>query len=337
MKQPKISVILPCYNAAEFLPEAISSILSQTFTDFELILVDDGSTDGSREIISKQKDRRIRVIRNEKNLGLIETLNTGFAAAKGEYIARMDADDVSRPERFEKQLAFLEKNSAVGVCGTWMHMIHNNKVYKHRYLTSDLIKSALVFNNPVVHPSVMLRRSIFAGNANVYSASYPHGEDYALWISLLDKTNFAVLDEPLLEYRAHAQQVSRKFNDTQRSSVKKAQEIIFGHLGINVNEAEKEIHFSLFLEDYQKTKTYYTAVEKWLLRLVAANEKAKFFENNTFRNLCGEWWFRLNRELAPVGIGSYTKFKTSALSSEFTPPTPAIAKLRVKAILKPKK
>jgi glycosyltransferase involved in cell wall biosynthesis len=337
MKHPKLSVILPCYNAAEFLPKAISSILAQTFTGFELIIIDDGSTDSSTEIISKQKDPRIRVIRNEKNLGLIETLNIGFASAKGEYIARMDADDISRPERFEKQLAFLEKNTATGVCGTWMHMIHNNKVYKHRYLTSDLIKSALVFNNPIVHPSVMMRKSIISAGTKGYDPAYPHGEDYALWISLLDKTNFAVLDEPLIEYRAHAQQVSRKFNDIQRASVKKAQEIIFDHLGIKASDAEKEIHFSLFLEDYQKTKTYYAAVEKWLLKLVAANEKIKFFDSRAFRNVSGEWWFRLNRELAPVGIGSYTKFKTSALSSEFMPKPSAVAKLRVKAILKPNK
>jgi hypothetical protein len=153
----------------------------------------------------------------------------------------------------------------------------------------------------------------------------------------LEKTNFAVLDEPLIEYRAHAEQVSRKFNSVQRDSVKKAQEIIFNHLGITASEEEKEIHFSLFLEDYKKTKAYYAAVEKWLLKLVAANEKVKFFDSIAFRNICGEWWFRLNRELAPAGIGSYSQFKTSALSAEFIPSASAVAKLRVKSILKPGK
>jgi glycosyltransferase involved in cell wall biosynthesis len=337
MKDPQLSVVLPCYNAAAFLQEAISSVLKQSFTDFELIIIDDGSTDESATIISKQNDPRLKVIRNEKNLGLIRTLNTGIAAAKGKYIARMDADDISRPERFEKQISFLEKNPGIGVCGTWMHMIHNNSVYKHRYQASDTIKSALVFNNPIVHPSVMMRKNIFENTAHVYSMDYPHGEDYALWISLLEKTNFAVLDEPLIEYRAHAEQVSRKFNTVQRASVKKAQEIIFEHLGIQANEEEKEIHFSLFLEDYKKTKTYYAAVEKWLLKLVAANERIKFFDSIAFRNICGEWWFRLNRELAPVGIGSYSQFKISALSAEFIPSASAVAKLRVKSILKPGK
>lgn len=334
MKDPQLSVVLPCYNAAAFLQQAIDSVLKQTFRDFELIIVDDGSTDDSAKIIAKQNDSRIQIIRNEKNQGLIRTLNAGIASAKGKYIARMDADDVSRPERFEKQIAFLERNPATGVCGAWMHMIHNNTVYKHRYLASDTIKSALVFNNPIVHPSVMMRKTIFENTAHVYSTDYPHGEDYALWISLLGKTGFAVLDEPLIEYRAHAEQVSRKFNSTQRDSVKKAQEIIFDLLGVKASEEEKEIHFSLFLEDYKKTKAYYTAVEKWLLKLVAANEKVKFFDSIAFRNICGEWWFRVNRELAPAGIGSYTQFKTSALSAEFTPSASAIAKLRVKSILK---
>ncbi|MEO5643294.1 MAG: glycosyltransferase family 2 protein [Bacteroidia bacterium] len=337
MKQQLLSVVLPCYNAAEFLQEAINSVLSQTFSDFELIILDDGSTDNSGEIISKQTDPHIRVLRNEKNLGLIKTLNKGIAAAQGKYIARMDADDVSRPERFEKQISFLENNPAVGVCATWMFMIHNKTVYKHRYLTSDLIQSALVFNNPIVHPSVMMRKAIFAGNEQIYDPAFPHGEDYALWISLLGKTGFAVLNEPLIDYRAHAGQVSRQFNPVQRASVKKAQERIFDYLGIKASEEEKEIHFSLFLEDYLKTKTYYIAVEKWLLKLVAANEKVKFFQSAAFRNVCGEWWFRVNRELAPVGIGSYSHFKLSVLSYEFIPTTAAIAKLRVKSILKHRK
>ncbi len=336
MDTPALSVVLPCYNAAEFLQESISSVLAQTFTDFELLIIDDGSTDGSSEIISKQNDSRIKVLRNEKNLGLIKTLNTGIAAAKGNYIARMDADDVSRPERFEKQISFLEKNPTVGVCGTWMYMIHNKKVYKHRYLTSAIIKSALVFNNPVVHPSVMMRRDLF-NNREAYDPAFLHGEDYALWISLLGKTDFVVLDEPLIEYRAHAHQVSRLFNPMQRESVKKAQETIFDYLGIKTNEEEREIHFSLFLEDYQKTKTYYEAVEKWLLKLVAANERVNFFDNRAFRNVTGEWWFRLNRELVSAGIGSYSHFKISALSAEFMPSASAIAKLRVKSFLKPGK
>ncbi len=336
MKTPVLSVVLPCYNAAEFLQESITSVLNQTFTDFELLIIDDGSIDGSLEIISIQIDPRIKVIRNEKNLGLIKTLNAGIAAAKGKYIARMDADDVSRSERFEKQISFLEKNLNVGVCGTWMYMIHNKKVYKHRYLTSDSIKSALVFNNPIVHPSVMMRKDLF-NNTEAYDPAFLHGEDYALWISLLGKTDFAVLDEPLIEYRAHADQVSRLFNSTQRDSVKKAQESIFDYLGIKTNEEEREIHFSLFLEDYQKTKAYYDAVEKWLLKLVAANERVKFFNNQSFRNITGEWWFRLNRELAPAGIGSYSHFKISALSAEYMPTASAVAKLRVKAILKPGK
>ena len=333
MKDPLLSVVLPCYNAAAFLQEAISSVLHQSFTDFELIIIDDGSTDDSGKIISIQNDPRLKILRNEKNAGLIKTLNTGIASAKGKYIARMDADDISRPERFEKQISFLEKNPGVGVCGTWMYMIHNRTVYKHRYLDSDTIKSALVFNNPIVHPSVMMRKALFS-TTQAYNPDFLHGEDYALWISLLGKTDFAVLDEPLIEYRAHAEQVSRKFNTTQRESVKKAQQPIFDHLGINPGDEEKEIHFSLFLEDYQESETYYTAVEKWLLKLVAANEKTKIFDSHSFRNVSGEWWFRVNRELTPAGIGSYSRFKTSALSAAFVPSVSSAAKLRIKSILK---
>jgi glycosyltransferase involved in cell wall biosynthesis len=334
---PRISVILPVYNGGEFICDAIESILAQTFQNFELIIIDDGSTDNSAEKLSTFTDPRIVLLSNEKNRGLVETLNRGIAAAKGEYIARMDADDISRPERFEAQISFLEKNSGIGVCGTWMYMIHNETVYKHRYLTNELISAALLFTNPIVHPSVMMRRSVFLDRTKAYDTAFPHGEDYALWVSLLGKTGFAVLDTPLIEYRAHAEQVSRKFNVTQRASVGKAQEIIFDRLGIIISEEEKEIHLSLFLESYKKTKAYYSAAEKWLLKLIAANEQTKFFDNHAFRNITGEWWFRLNRELAPSGIGSYSKFKISGLSSGYTPSAAAVAKLRVKSILKPGK
>lgn len=333
MQTPKVSVILPCYNGAEFLAQAIESILRQTMPDFELLIINDGSTDNSGKIIRSFPDKRIKLIEHEKNLGLVRTLNKGISGSKGKYIARMDADDIARPERFAKQVSFLEKNPLTGVCGTWMYMIHNQTVYRHRYLSSPLIDAALLFTNPVVHPSVMMRRDIFPG-AEMYNPDYPHGEDYALWLSLPWKTKFAVLDEPLLEYRAHAGQVSRNYNEVQRASVQKAQEIIFNQLQLKISEEERKLHLSLFLEEYQPTELYLAAVEAWLTRLVAANEKTLFFDRLAFRDVTGEWWFRVNSNLAPAGIGSYSRFKASALSADYIPAPAAIARLRVKSILK---
>ncbi|HET6992377.1 MAG TPA: glycosyltransferase family 2 protein, partial [Bacteroidia bacterium] len=271
MGNPKVSVIFPVHNAGKFIREAVRSILDQTYGDFELLIIDDGSADDSVKKIIQFEDPRIRLLHNEKNEGLIFTLNRGIAEAKGEFIARMDADDISSPDRFEKQVHYLNKHPNVGVCGTLMRMIHNDKIYKHRFLESDLIKSAFVFTNPLVHPSVMMRKKLFKKGEPVYNKEFLHGEDYALWLSLLAKTGFHIIGTPLIEYRAHSEQVSRKFNSIQRTAVKKAQEMIFSYLGIHPDEEEKEIHLSLFLELYRENESYLSAVEKWLQKLSAAN------------------------------------------------------------------
>ncbi|MFT5919102.1 MAG: glycosyltransferase involved in cell wall biosynthesis, partial [Granulosicoccus sp.] len=115
---PLVTVLLPVYNAEKFLEQAIRSVLDQTFTEFEFLIINDGSTDRSEEIIVSFNDSRIRYIKNETNLKLIKTLNKGIEFASGKYIARMDADDISLPTRFEQQVALLEKQPEIGVCGT---------------------------------------------------------------------------------------------------------------------------------------------------------------------------------------------------------------------------
>src|SRR5258707_849690 len=116
---PRVSVVMSVYNGEKYLGEAVDSILAQTFTDFEFIIIDDGSEDRSPELIEAYVDSRISFLRNEKNVGLTRSLNKGLQVASGEYIARMDCDDVSLPDRFAKQVAFMDANSGVGACGTW--------------------------------------------------------------------------------------------------------------------------------------------------------------------------------------------------------------------------
>jgi glycosyltransferase involved in cell wall biosynthesis len=126
---PRISVVMSVYNGEKYLRQAIESILQQTYTDFEFIIIDDGSTDSSREIIQSYDDKRIRLVINEQNIGLTKSLNKGIRLAKGEFIARMDADDISLPQRFEKQVAYLDSHPEVGVLGTYANIIdHRGKI-----------------------------------------------------------------------------------------------------------------------------------------------------------------------------------------------------------------
>src|SRR5690606_5902322 len=157
------SVILPAYNAELYLREAIDSVLTQTFNDFELIVLNDGSIDQTENIILSYDDSRIIYVKNEQNLGLIGTLNKGMALAKGKYIARMDADDICFPERFEKQVAFLENNKEYIICGTSAYRFHNDILDRKAFnvpLSDESIRVRLLFNSGFIHPSVMFRADI---------------------------------------------------------------------------------------------------------------------------------------------------------------------------------
>jgi len=199
---PKVSVLMPVYNTAEeFLREAIESILNQTFTDFEFIIINDGSTNNAKETILSYEDKRISYVENEQNIGLIKTLNKGLSLAQGEFIARMDSDDISLPKRFEKQVEFFEKNPEIGILGTWFKYIPSNRVIEP-FTDSKKIKECLLVNsNTIGHPTVMIRKSVIDEFSIKYDENAIYVEDYALWLSLIDKVNFANLDEVLLEYR----------------------------------------------------------------------------------------------------------------------------------------
>lgn len=207
---PKISVIMPVYNTEEsYLREAIESILNQTFADFEFIIINDGSTNNAQDVILSYKDSRINYVVNEKNLGLIKTLNKGFDLAKGEYIARMDSDDISLPKRFEKQVDFMDKNPNVHVAGSWYEWFPKCKVQKPPTNDKDIKECLLVQSNSLAHPTVMLRKSVIDKLEARYDENYAYVEDYALWLSLVDKVDFANIDEILLKYRIHPNSVCK--------------------------------------------------------------------------------------------------------------------------------
>jgi glycosyltransferase involved in cell wall biosynthesis len=178
MNDPLISVIMPVYNAAGFLQESIESILSQTFTDFELLIVDDGSADNCREIVRSYIDNRIILIENRHDF--IASLNTGLERAKGTYIARMDADDRMSPERLETQLRYMEEHPDITVCGSWMQMFNDKGASKmarqyEGYISNPLLR--LLSNCIMFHPTTMMRRA-FLTKHNLKYEYYLHAEDY---------------------------------------------------------------------------------------------------------------------------------------------------------------
>jgi len=212
---PTISVLMPMHNASAYLSEAIESVLCQTFCDFELIVVDDGSTDNSVEIAKSYNDSRIRIIQNTRDF--ISSLNKGVDAATGRYIARMDADDIMLPHRLKTQFEFLEKNIGVDICGSWAECFGFDDRVMQTITQHHKIISSLLLGNSMIHPSMMLRSSVF--KQQYYPEGYPCAEDYKLWTILAHNGfTFANIPEVLLRYRRSVNQVTQKYSDTMRKS-----------------------------------------------------------------------------------------------------------------------
>ena len=247
---PKVSVLMPVYNAGQFLARAIDSILSQTFTDWELILINDGSTDDSESVIAQYEDSRIYYIRNGTNLGLIKTLNRGIDLCQGEYIARMDADDISLPDRLIFQVDFMNKHPNCLMCGTNAAVIDNNgnRTGKIRNLSGNaFLQINLLFSTPFVHPSIMIRKEILEKNR--YDDHYKHAEDYELWCRIAKLGKMANLNKELLEYRWHDSNVSVLNNEVQENLKHKIITDELRTFGLNPTEAELYCHkitFRLF-------------------------------------------------------------------------------------------
>ncbi|NDW09800.1 glycosyltransferase family 2 protein [Dysgonomonas sp. 520] len=218
---PFVSVVMPAYNAEKYLKEAIDSILNQTYKNFEFIIVDDGSTDKTSEIIESYTDNRIKLLKNDKNRGLIYSANIAIRVATGKYIARMDADDISLPERLEKQVLFLEKNNEVSILGTSYVRSDNNKQVHHPENT-ELIKIYLLEGTTFAHPSVMIRRNNIVQYNLFFQDEYISAEDYALWTSFSMKNlNMANLQDVLVYYRIHNEQISVSKAFEQRETTRK--------------------------------------------------------------------------------------------------------------------
>lgn len=206
-----VSVVLPVHNAARYIGAAVDSILSQTFRDFELILLDDGSTDGSGGILADRagRDPRVRVLRQE-NRGLIATLNRGCAEAAGRYVARMDADDVSFPDRLERQVAFLETHPGVAAVGGAVQYMDDRgplKMIQRHPADPEAIREGLLRASCLAHPTVVMRRDAVVA-AGGYRPAFLHAEDYDLWLRLAEREDLANLPAPVLYQRLHPEQVS---------------------------------------------------------------------------------------------------------------------------------
>lgn len=279
-----ISVLMSVYNGEMYLYEAIESILNQTYGDFEFIIYNDASTDKTVEIIESFKDPRIILINNESNLGLTKNLNKGICIAKGEYIARMDADDVSHSERFAKQFFFLENNPHISICGTQINEL--GKLYQKSNfpLTHNEIKIELLSSNPLAHPTVIWRKSHFDENDFKYNEAYKTSQDYELWARALYKLKAANLNENLLQYRVHDRRLSVKQSNDQNDNAIAIKIAQLGFLNIYPTVEEIGFHLCMFNNEFYVNRDASTIkkVDAWMYKLYLKNRALKIFDNVIF-------------------------------------------------------
>lgn len=279
---PKVTVLMPVYNCELYIREAIDSILNQTFKDFEFLIIDDASSDGTVSIIQSYIDSRIQFIEKPLNTGYTNSLNLGLQIAKGKYIARMDGDDISLPERFAKQITFLEANQDIIVCGSWYAIIGSDTIVKlpeHH----DAIKLAFLKGNCMAHPSVMMRKKLLNEFPIVYDPSKEPAEDYDLWVRLaLQGSLLHNLQEVLLDYRIHNTQVSKKQNLKQMSGVLETKHRVFNCLELNLLPEEKLVLDKVINNGLGISYNDIPVFKKLQIQLLASNTR-NFFEPVGFK------------------------------------------------------
>tara|TARA_B100000963_G_scaffold78022_1_gene66044 strand:+ start:12974 stop:13978 length:1005 start_codon:yes stop_codon:yes gene_type:complete len=297
---PMISVVMPVFNAEKYLAQAIDSILNQTFQDFEFIIINDGSYDGSNEILRQyqRQDNRIKIL-DKKNGGISEALNDGILISNGKYIARMDADDISLPTRFEIQLNFMEANPDIGVCGTWIEKFGEN--YKNhilKYPTNDSFsKVKLLFSVSFAHPTVMMQSKIIKKHNLKYNNQYGI-EDYKFWLDIAKFTKFASIPKVLLKYR-HLESSYSKEQERNYEKIyfeyKRVLSDLLERLNLKNTEMENKLHFivgrntRIAQEDIDLK-----SLNIYLNKFINANKSKKIFNDRSLR------WFLAKKFLIVV-------------------------------------
>lgn len=317
--EPLISVVLPVYNGEQYVAEAIDSVLSQTFTNFELIMVDDGSTDGSHRILSEyeRSDPRIRVISRE-NRGLATTLNDSIDIARGSWIARMDSDDIALPHRFERQLEWLERTGA-DISGSWVQRFGSSDRRVVRLCqTDEAIKMAMLFCSPFAHPAVIMRTALVKRLR--YNKMWEKAEDYDLWERAAEAGwRMTNVPEVLLWYRVHPEQISTLTANRQQQltqDIRRRYWAFVSHsIGLNqrwIDEVLKTSELSLSEVDMDAVDALFTR----LLQQSHGESRAVIFDHATrlyYRVAANcpdiaSRWGKLNREFGE-GFRIATKFQ----------------------------
>jgi len=288
---------MPVFNGEKYAEEAIRSILNQTFIDFEFIIINDGSMDNSLDIIQSFKDRRIKIINQEKNLGNYPARNLGMTIATGKYLCVMDSDDISLPNRLQIQYHFLEKNPTIAICGTPAKIMGTDKIWR-KPMGYDDLKIAFLENNFCIHPTIMIRHSILKNTGILYNTQFRYAADYDFIFNIM--VHFQVVNIPnvLLEYRFHNSQITSKYYDEQQKFADIIRINQLKNFNLAPNGDEKKIHLCL-VKGYIGTNNFnFSSFQNWAELLIIQNIKTKYYNNILLINFFRERLKRINKVLS---------------------------------------
>lgn len=288
---PSISVIIPLYNSEDLIRETLSSLISQSYTDFEVILVDDYSTDNTLSVVEpfiSSTTIKFKLFHNTKEKSLSNALNIGLSKATGKYIAYTDHDDLSLPDRFNKQFYLLEKHKEIGVCGTWMKEFgQGNDIWEYPVDHDDLMALSLL-QSPIANPTAVYRRALLQEHRITYDRRYDFAQDFAFWLDMSEVTRFQVIPEILVMYRVHSGNASTTRPQAQYESWRKAFEDKISRklLDKELNKEELQILYNI---KYPGFKEYYLEnkekVDELVMKILDANESRCVFSQKSLQKL----------------------------------------------------
>ena len=327
MNNPLVSVFIPVFNGENFIAKAIKGILNQTYENFELIIVNDGSTDNTVSEINKFDDRRIRLFHNDKNKGLTYTRNRGFDLANGDYFAINDADDFSYPDRLNTQIKYMEGNPNIGICGSHANRISKNKSAIWKYpLEHEEIKERLFWGSSIINSTAMFNMQLFKASKLSYRQEFPPAEDYDLLEQAISKFELANINNVLVDYLEHDTNVTFTQDHKMRSSSTDISLRQVGRLIGSISDGERDLHYKFQHFIFNFSIEELISLEKYLKLILDANKEMKYYKEDLFKNHISERFFQCVFH-SKVNI---SKFSDSHLIKIYSPSI----KERIKSLIK---
>jgi glycosyltransferase involved in cell wall biosynthesis len=308
----RVSIVLPVHNAAPYLRAAVESLLAQTVHDFEMIVVDDGSTDDTPAILRDLQARDDRLLVHPiVRAGQSAALNQGIALARSPYVAIAHADDVYTPDRLQRQVEYMDDNPEIALCGAAARAMRDGKREVWRYPAAhDDIRCHLLFECAVAHPTVIMRRTAFQDRGLRYDQSLPSAQDYELWVRAVQSLRFANLPHVLVAYRLHKQQV-RHVDPSRAARISSIRKQQLARLGVRATDDELAIHNAIGDWDFEPSRDFVARAGSWLLRLHEANRRSGVYPEERFATMLSAKLYLTCAQAARQGPWAWSRLETS--------------------------